>query len=75
MPFIGSPRPRETSASTAGSSKCVVARTIARARSGGSDDPLELLRRAGVDLESGEPYDETFATLERRIAQLESWVG
>jgi oligoendopeptidase F len=39
---------------------------------GGSDHPLELLRRAGVDLESAEPYRVAFAGLERRLDQLES---
>ena len=43
--------------------------------SGSSDYPLELLRRAGVDLESPEPYRATFRELERRIAELESLIG
>ena len=38
MPTIGSPRPADTSASTLGSSKCVVASTIAFARVSGSPD-------------------------------------
>jgi oligoendopeptidase F len=40
-------------------------------RSGGSDYPLELLRRAGVDLESAEPYDLTFAAMARHLDRLE----
>ena len=39
---------------------------------GGSDYPLELLRRAGVDLESSEPYDATFDALEGLLDRLES---
>jgi oligoendopeptidase F len=40
--------------------------------SGGSDYPLELLRRAGVDLESRVPYDDAFATIGRQLDALES---
>ena len=40
-------------------------------QSGGSDYPLELLRRAGVDLERAEPYDLTFAALGRHLDRLE----
>lgn len=50
-------------------------RFLAFLSSGGSDDPLELLRRAGVDLESPEPYAKTFAFLEARIAALEEVLG
>jgi len=39
--------------------------------SGGSDHPLELLRAAGVDLESAEPYRAAFSGIERRLDQLE----
>ncbi len=38
---------------------------------GGSDYPLNLLRRAGVDLESAAPYDATFAAVERRLERVE----
>ena len=40
--------------------------------SGGSDHPLELLRAAGVDLESAEPYEEAFALIEQKIERLEA---
>jgi len=40
-------------------------------RSGGSDYPLELLRRADVDLESSEPYDALHGHLEDRLDRLE----
>ncbi len=40
--------------------------------SGGSDYPLELLRAAGVDLESPDPYDATFRAVERRLDDLEA---
>jgi oligoendopeptidase F len=40
--------------------------------SGGSDYPLELLRRAGVDLESPAPYDATFRAMDRKLDALEA---
>ncbi len=40
--------------------------------SGGSDYPLQLLRRAGADLESAEPYDSAFRAAERQLDLLES---
>jgi oligoendopeptidase F len=40
--------------------------------SGGSDDPLALLRRAGVDLESPAPYDATFRAVDAKLDDLES---
>lgn len=40
--------------------------------SGGSDYPLELLRRAGVDLESPAPYDATFLAIDRKLDALEA---
>jgi oligoendopeptidase F len=39
--------------------------------SGGSDYPLEILRRAGVDLESPAPYDATFRAMDRKLDALE----
>jgi len=41
-------------------------------RAGGSDYPLELLRRAGVDLETAEPYATAFAAMERHLDRLEA---
>ena len=46
-------------------------RYLAFLRAGGSDHPLELLRRAGVDLERPEPYRATWALLARHLDQLE----
>ncbi len=40
--------------------------------SGGSDYPLEILRRAGVDLLSPAPYDATFHAVDRKLDALES---
>jgi len=40
-------------------------------RAGGSDYALELLRRAGVDLETAEPYETAFAALERSLDRIE----
>jgi oligoendopeptidase F len=40
--------------------------------SGGSDYPLEILRRAGVDLESTAPYDATFIAIDLKLDALEA---
>jgi oligoendopeptidase F len=40
--------------------------------SGGSDYPLALLRRAGVDLESAEPYETAFSAMTRHLDRLEA---
>jgi len=40
--------------------------------SGGSDYPLELLRRAGVDLESPAPYEATFRAVDAKLDALEA---
>ena len=42
--------------------------------SGGSDYALNLLRKAGVDLETSEPYDATFDAAERRLDQIEDLI-
>ena len=47
-------------------------RYLAFLASGGSDYPLALLRRAGVDLERAEPYTMALAAVERRIEALET---
>ncbi len=41
-------------------------------RAGDSDYPLEVLRRAGVDLTSPEPVEETFAVLASLVDRLEA---
>jgi oligoendopeptidase F len=41
-------------------------------RAGGSDYPLEVLRRAGVDLTSPEPVEEAFAVLASLVDRLEA---
>jgi len=40
--------------------------------SGGTDYPLELLRRAGVDLEMAQPYRDTMASVSSRLDLLET---
>jgi oligoendopeptidase F len=40
--------------------------------SGGSDYPLEILRRAGVDLESPAPYEATFRAVDAKLDALEA---
>ena len=46
-------------------------RYLAFLSSGGSDYPLELLRRAGVDLESPGPYEATMRAIGRSLDRLE----
>lgn len=43
-------------------------------KAGGSDYPLEILKRAGVDLASPQPVEETFAVLEGYVERLERLV-
>jgi oligoendopeptidase F len=47
-------------------------RYLAFLTSGSSADPLDLLRRAGVDLESKEPYDAAFRSIDRKLDDLEA---
>jgi oligoendopeptidase F len=44
-------------------------------RAGGSDYPLELLRGAGVDLETRAPYASAFESLELQLDRLEAELG
>jgi len=44
-------------------------------KAGGSAYPLEVLKRAGVDLASPKPVEETFAVMEGYIDRLEKLVG
>jgi oligoendopeptidase F len=44
-------------------------------KSGSSDYPLNILRKAGVDLTSPEPVDEAFRTLAGYVDRLEKWVN
>ncbi|MBZ5640869.1 MAG: oligoendopeptidase F family protein [Acidobacteriia bacterium] len=46
-------------------------RYLAFLRAGGSDDPLALLRRAGVDLETAEPYEAVARALTAYLDRLE----
>ena len=39
--------------------------------SGGSDNPIELLKRAGVDLESSEPFDIAIRAVNRAMDEIE----
>ncbi len=41
-------------------------------RAGGSDYPLEILRRAGVDLETSAPYEAVVRAMDRRLDELEA---
>jgi oligoendopeptidase F len=44
-------------------------------KAGGSDFPLAILQRAGVDLASPQPVEETFAVLAGYVERLEKLVG
>ncbi|HXV74745.1 MAG TPA: M3 family oligoendopeptidase [Candidatus Polarisedimenticolaceae bacterium] len=52
-----------------------VERYLAFLAAGGSDYALDLLREAGVDLESADPYDATFATIERQVGHARALLG
>ncbi len=43
-------------------------------KAGGSDYPLNILRKAGVDLTSPEPVERAFRTLAGYVDRLEKWV-
>ena len=44
-------------------------------KSGSSDYPMELLRKAGVDLSAPEPIQEALDLFERKAKQLEALIG
>jgi oligoendopeptidase F len=44
-------------------------------KSGGSDYPLNVLKKAGVDLTTSKPVEETFAVMEKYIDRLEELIG
>ncbi len=48
------------------------ARYVAFLKAGGSLDPLDALKQAGVDLTKPEPVEETFAVLEGLVGRLEA---
>lgn len=48
-----------------------VTRYLDLLRSGGSDHPIALLQKAGVDFDTSEPVDALVATMERLVNQLE----
>lgn len=51
------------------------ARYVDFLKAGGSVDPLDALRRAGVDLTKPEPVEETFAVLGALVERLEALAG
>jgi oligoendopeptidase F len=48
-----------------------VGRYLSLLRAGGSDYPMNLLKRAGVDLSTPGPAEAVVAQLDRRVTQLE----
>ena len=51
------------------------ARYVAFLKAGGSLDPLDALKRAGVDLTKPGPVEETFAVLDGLVGRLEALAG
>ncbi len=51
------------------------ARYVAFLKAGGSLDPLDALKEAGVDLTKPEPVEETFAVLDGLVRRLEALAG
>ena len=49
----------------------MVDRYIAFLKSGCTEDPVSLLKKAGVDLTTGKPIDEALAVFENAVAQME----
>jgi len=49
-----------------------VARTIEFLSAGGSDYPVAILKRAGVDMMTGDPFDRTMAVMNRVMDQIEA---
>ncbi|WP_019122393.1 oligoendopeptidase F [Brevibacillus massiliensis] len=52
-----------------------VERYLGFLKSGGSDYPLELLKRAGVDMTSSEPISEALAVFKELLEQMEELAG
>jgi oligoendopeptidase F len=51
--------------------RATVARYLDLLRAGGSDHPIALLQRAGVDFSTSEPVDALVATMGRLVDELE----
>ena len=61
----------ELTEGTEASRKAALDRYLTLLKSGGSDHPMTLLRRAGVDLSSPEPVRAVVAQLDALVTQLE----
>lgn len=62
---------RSMTSGSAGDRQASVERYLDLLRAGGSDQPVELLRRAGVDFSTTEPLKALVATMEQLVGQLE----
>ncbi len=51
--------------------RAAVANYLELLRSGGSDHPIALMQKAGVDFDTSEPVDALVATMERLVGELE----
>jgi oligoendopeptidase F len=52
-----------------------VEKYLAFLSAGGSDYPIELLRKAGVDMTSAEPFQKTMAVMNRTMDEIEKILG
>ena len=62
---------REMSTGTKEEQAAVVTRYLDLLKAGGSDHPVELLKRAGVDFTTPAPFEAMVATMDRLVTQLE----
>ena len=55
--------------------KPMVDRYISFLKSGCTEDPVSLLKKAGVDLTTGKPIDEALAVFEKAVEQMETYLA
>ena len=53
----------------------MVDRYLSFLRSGCTEDPVSLLKKAGVDLTTGKPIDEALAVFEKAVEEMEAMAG
>ena len=53
----------------------MVDRYLSFLRSGCTEDPVSLLKKAGVDLTTGKPVDEALAVFEKAVEQMETYLA
>jgi oligoendopeptidase F len=55
-----------------GKEKGAVEKYIEFLSAGGSEYPIDLLKKAGVDMTSAEPFDKTMAAMNRTMDEIEA---